>query len=190
MSSGPQTAPGGLTNVMSQGLAGVVETEARKPLRDFIKNEDGSILWNASVVLMHYFQQKLPANYFEGKRVLELGSGVGLVGIQMAQMGAHVTCTELPDMLAVLERNVADAMLADGGEAFEDGTMTRTDWEDGRKPVVTWRHPGGGSIRCWDLAWGEEGWRDSPIPAQVQVRAHVTQTHTYELSPKCNSVSV
>jgi hypothetical protein len=176
MSSGPQTAPEGLTSGISQGLAGVVETEARKPLRDFIKNEDGSILWNASVVLMHYFQQKLPAKYFEGKRVLELGSGVGLVGIQMAQMGAHVTCTELPDMLAVLERNVADAMLADGGEAFKDGTMTRTDWEDGRKSVVTWRHPGGGSIRCWDLAWGEQGWRDSPIPTQVQARVHVTQT--------------
>jgi hypothetical protein len=29
---------------------------SRVPLRDFIKNEDGSILWNASVVLMHYFQ--------------------------------------------------------------------------------------------------------------------------------------
>ena len=34
--------------------------------------------------------------FWKGKRVLELGSGLGHLGWGLYQMGAHVTCTDTP----------------------------------------------------------------------------------------------
>ena len=47
--------------------------------------------------------------FSQGKRVLELGAGLGLIGIALANRGAIVTCTDTAGVLPVLERNVAAA---------------------------------------------------------------------------------
>jgi predicted nicotinamide N-methyase len=45
----------------------------------------------------------------QGKRVLELGAGIGLVGLALAHAGASVICTDLPQVIPVLQHNIQDA---------------------------------------------------------------------------------
>lgn len=64
--------------------------------------------WAASYLLakrLHTLECTLPT---EGGRVrvLELGSGTGLVGLAMAGLGAHVVLTDLPSIHSNLSRNV------------------------------------------------------------------------------------
>lgn len=48
-------------------------------------------LWPSSVALAHYVLQHLSLH---GQRVLELGCGLGLVGLAAARQGGHVLCTD------------------------------------------------------------------------------------------------
>ena len=41
----------------------------------------------------------------EGRRVLELGSGTGVLGIVCAVRGAHVTITDQSQLIALMQRN-------------------------------------------------------------------------------------
>lgn len=67
----------------------------------------GSIVWEASRVLAGYLCA-LDAKELVGKRVLELGSGVGLAGACAARLGAMVTLTERADIVE-LTRETANA---------------------------------------------------------------------------------
>lgn len=58
---------------------------------DFFEFEDGTFVWNASLVLQHYVCQKYGA--LKGKRVLELGSGLGHAAFGLAR---YQTCTRQP----------------------------------------------------------------------------------------------
>ncbi|XP_072884012.1 EEF1A lysine methyltransferase 3-like [Hemitrygon akajei] len=57
------------------------------------------------LVLCRYFE-KAGLN-FSGKKVIELGSGTGLVGILATLLGGDVTLTDLPMVLNQVEENVA-----------------------------------------------------------------------------------
>ena len=60
-------------------------------------------LWPSSVALAHYTAQCLDMS---GQRVLELGCGLGLVGVVAALQGARVLCTDYePDALAFARHN-------------------------------------------------------------------------------------
>jgi len=53
----------------------------------------GGIAWPAGEVLSRYIIRQ-GRDYWRGKRVLELGSGTGLVGIVAGYLGAHTVLTD------------------------------------------------------------------------------------------------
>ncbi|MES1916261.1 MAG: hypothetical protein MHM6MM_008095 [Cercozoa sp. M6MM] len=65
---------------------------------------------------------------FEGKRVLELGSGTGALGIALATLGAHVTLTDTASHLPLLQRNV-ELNAARIAERRGSVTVRELDWD-------------------------------------------------------------
>jgi predicted nicotinamide N-methyase len=47
----------------------------------------GALVWNACVLMARYLHQQL-ADELAGRRVLELGAGLGVVGLAAVQRGA------------------------------------------------------------------------------------------------------
>eukprot|EP00290_Baffinella_frigidus_P010760 CAMPEP_0180168476 /NCGR_PEP_ID=MMETSP0986-20121125/32699_1 /TAXON_ID=697907 /ORGANISM="non described non described, Strain CCMP2293" /LENGTH=227 /DNA_ID=CAMNT_0022119873 /DNA_START=11 /DNA_END=694 /DNA_ORIENTATION=- len=95
----------------------------------------GGVLWKASLVLLDYLERK-QADTLKGKRVLELGSGLGHMAVELYRLGAHVVCTEQVAMGALqrLQTTVAEAPNHSAA---------------------------GGSISAMELEWGEAGWTAS-----------------------------
>lgn len=89
----------------------------------------------------------------QGKRVLELGAGCGLVGLVFAAMGAQVLLTDLPNVLNLLEQNI---LL--------------------NKAAIA---AGEGSVQCCELTWGvtsvtslPQGWATPDLVVAADVVYH------------------
>lgn len=82
---------------------------------EFRKYSTGSDLWDSALVLANY----LPHLNLEGKRVVELGSGVGAVGLMCKRFGATVTLTDLPENCDLICRNALE-----NGYFVSDGKKT------------------------------------------------------------------
>ncbi|OSX71448.1 hypothetical protein BU14_0532s0009 [Porphyra umbilicalis] len=80
--------------------------------------DTGTTVWDGAVVLAAAIAAH-PAATVAGRVVVELGAGVGLVGVVAAKAGAAaVTLTDLPGVLPLLRRNVdANAPYGGGGGA-------------------------------------------------------------------------
>lgn len=68
------------------------ELESRQATLNFHQKIEGDVscvVWDASIVLAKYLERKFleTSDYFKNKNVLELGAGVGCVGITAACLG-------------------------------------------------------------------------------------------------------
>ncbi len=79
----------------------------------------GLVVWDSAKAILEYFDfNPRVLSSLHGKRILELGSGTGLVGIALSNIvGAEVTLTDLPSVLSSLKANAASNMPdpSDGG---------------------------------------------------------------------------
>ncbi|KAJ8767751.1 hypothetical protein K2173_020691 [Erythroxylum novogranatense] len=68
----------------------------------------GSVMWDSGVVLGKFLEHAVDSRVLslQGKKVVELGSGCGLVGCISALLGAQVLLTDLPDRLRLLKKNI------------------------------------------------------------------------------------
>ncbi|XP_072351200.1 EEF1A lysine methyltransferase 3-like [Scyliorhinus torazame] len=64
-----------------------------------------ALIWECAFVLCQYFQQE--KMNFSGKKVIELGSGTGIVGILAVLLGGEVTLTDESHALKQIEHNVS-----------------------------------------------------------------------------------
>lgn len=102
---------------------------------DYTEFDDG-LLWNASLVLLNYLKDTL-GEQLKGKKILELGSGLGHLGLGLSDLGADVTLTEHPMVL--------------------DSLVER---------VNTYNESHKIKARAIELEWGEEGWNRSPASSE------------------------
>uniref|UniRef100_A0A4W3JIE9 Protein-lysine methyltransferase METTL21B-like n=2 Tax=Callorhinchus milii TaxID=7868 RepID=A0A4W3JIE9_CALMI len=65
----------------------------------------GSHVWQAGVGLCHYFEREEIS--FAGKKVIELGSGTGIVGILAVLLGGNVTFTDQTFVLKQIKYNIS-----------------------------------------------------------------------------------
>ncbi|ONK79738.1 uncharacterized protein A4U43_C01F9570 [Asparagus officinalis] len=91
----------------------------------------GAVMWDSGIVLAKFLEHSVDSQslVLQGKRVVELGSGCGLVGCIAAILGADVILTDLPDRLRLLKKNLE--------VNFEGGNLR-------------------GSARASELTWGDE----------------------------------
>ncbi|GAB0494190.1 hypothetical protein MMPV_005480 [Pyropia vietnamensis] len=101
-------------------LAQAPTTHAADAARD--PGDTGTTVWDGALVLAAALAAH-PAATVAGRRVVELGSGVGLVGVVAAKAGATATVlTDLPSVLPLLRRNVAaNAPYGRGGDGACSG---------------------------------------------------------------------
>ncbi|EKX34680.1 hypothetical protein GUITHDRAFT_147005 [Guillardia theta CCMP2712] len=73
-----------------------------------VRREDptSARVWPASSFLAQQLQTLVGLDGFRGKRVLELGSGTGLLGMAVAAQGGCVTMTDMPYTIVLIDQNV------------------------------------------------------------------------------------
>ena len=96
----------------------------------------GACLWDGALLLAAYLTAQ-PRHRLVGARCVELGAGVGAVGIALAKLGAHVTLTDIGKVLPLLSENVQ----ANGWAAERRGAF----------------HPDKGWAEVQELEWGCPG---------------------------------
>lgn len=75
---------------------------------DCSREVTGDSVWAGTMCLLQWLCEPENRPLFEGKSVLELGSGTGFIGLSLAQLGAsRVVLTDLPQQLPLLRSNIA-----------------------------------------------------------------------------------
>uniref|UniRef100_A0A1J3D991 Protein-lysine methyltransferase METTL21D n=1 Tax=Noccaea caerulescens TaxID=107243 RepID=A0A1J3D991_NOCCA len=94
----------------------------------------GSVMWDSGVVLGKFLEHSVDSKdlSFEGKKIVELGSGCGLVGCIAALLGGNVVLTDLPDRLRLLKKNIQTNLHR--GDTRGSATVEELVWGDDPDP--------------------------------------------------------
>jgi predicted nicotinamide N-methyase len=65
----------------------------------------GSWCWEAAICLAEYCYDHM-FNQFKHKRIVEIGSGTGIVGLQVSALGGNVTLTDREEYLELINYNI------------------------------------------------------------------------------------
>lgn len=105
----------------------------------------GFLLWPGSWVLIKHLDKEL-GDFLLGKKIIELGSGIGLAGLGCASAGANVLLTDLPSVCSgILQGNIKRN--AEGITISEGRFGSLEGWQIGSR---------GGSASSLALDWTEE----------------------------------
>lgn len=90
----------------------------------------GAVMWDSGIILGKFLEHSVESGmiFLQGKNVVELGSGCGLVGCIAALLGARVILTDLPDRLRLLKKNVETNLY---GDVRGSATVNELTWGDG-----------------------------------------------------------
>jgi predicted nicotinamide N-methyase len=106
------------------------------PHLDSAQDQLGAVLWNSNeCVSQHLHESVLPKDSpaRRGLRVVELGAGVGCLGISLAMAGATVAITDIKELLPLMVHNAAlnSRSIASGG-----GACAAFAWKWGEAPPM------------------------------------------------------
>ena len=93
----------------------------------------GSRLWPAALALTSYLLSESPARDWTSVRALELGAGLGLVGLALASRGADVVLTELAGQTNLLRRNATESSSCSTSGVNGTGRV--------QVEILDWAHP-------------------------------------------------
>lgn len=126
----------GAAQCVALQVGDVALSVAQEPGREVHDRGTGGTVWNCAFVMTKYLE-KLAAkegDAWRSLRVLELGSGTGVVGIAAALLfrPAHLRMTDLPAQLPLMEQNLQAARgavtTAEARAALERVLVAPLDW--------------------------------------------------------------
>ncbi|KAL5545262.1 hypothetical protein UlMin_009046 [Ulmus minor] len=96
----------------------------------------GSVMWDSGVILGKFLEHAVDSGtlHLQGKKIVELGSGCGLVGCIAALLGGQVILTDLPDRLRLLKKNITVNL--GQGNVRGSATVTEFTWGDEPDPQL------------------------------------------------------
>ncbi|KAK4406257.1 protein N-lysine methyltransferase METTL21A [Sesamum angolense] len=91
---------------------------------------------DSGIILGKFLEHSVESGtiFLQGKNVIELGSGCGLVGCIAALLGAQVILTDLPDRLKLLKKNVETNLY---GDVRGSATVNELTWGDDLDTDIT-----------------------------------------------------
>ncbi|KEG15066.1 hypothetical protein DQ04_00201190 [Trypanosoma grayi] len=95
----------------------------------------GAVLWNSNSVALRYLQQHvLRDTAAAAYRVVELGAGVGCLGIALAMAGARVVTTDLKELVPLMQKNIELNAARIASRSHGRGACTALAWRWGPPP--------------------------------------------------------
>ncbi|KAI4347388.1 hypothetical protein L6164_008204 [Bauhinia variegata] len=96
----------------------------------------GAAMWDSGVILGKFLEHSVDSGMLtvQGKKIVELGSGCGLVGCIAALLGGQVILTDLPDRLRLLRKNIETNM--NHGGVRGSATATELIWGEDPDPEI------------------------------------------------------
>ncbi|OVA07416.1 Nicotinamide N-methyltransferase-like [Macleaya cordata] len=96
----------------------------------------GAVMWDSGVVLAKFLEHAVDSSslILQSKKIVEIGSGCGLVGCIAALLGAQVILTDLPDRLRLLRKNVEANVR--NGDTRGSATVAELEWGYDPDPVL------------------------------------------------------